>query len=115
MHEMSLAEGMIQLIEENARSQQFTQVLAVHLDIGQLSNVEVEAMRFCFEAVTQGTLAEGASLTISQSPGIGWCMDCETTVDYPALYEPCPLCGNHKLQVTGGNEMLIKEEYSIAF
>ena len=109
MHEMSLAEGMIQLIEESGRSQNFDQVTMVHLEIGRLSNVEVESMRFCFDAVTQGTLAEGATLKITEAAGIGWCMDCAKTVVYQALYDPCPLCGNYKVQITGGNEMLIKE------
>ena len=109
MHEMSLAEGMIQLIEENSRSQNFTQVTRVCLEIGRLSNVEVEAMRFCFEAVVAGTIAQGAKLEISEIPGIGWCMDCSKSIEYQALYDPCPLCGNYKVQVTGGNEMLIKE------
>ncbi|WP_421869309.1 hydrogenase maturation nickel metallochaperone HypA [Motiliproteus sp.] len=109
MHEMSLAEGMIQLIEEQARSQQFERVTAVHLEIGRLSNVEVEAMRFCFDAVIRGTLAEGAGLTITETPGIGWCMDCSQSVEHQALYDPCPLCGGYKIQVTGGNQMLIKE------
>lgn len=109
MHEMSLAEGMIQLIEDQAKVQNFSEVTLVHLDIGKLSNVEVEAMRFCFDAVCKNTLAEGAELKISQSPGIGWCMDCECQVAYQQLYQPCPHCDGHKIQITGGNEMLIKE------
>lgn len=109
MHEMSLAEGMIQLIEDQAQQQSFARVTLVHLDIGKLSNVEVDAMKFCFDAVCQGTIAQGAKLVVSESPGIGWCMDCEKTISYQGLYEPCPDCGGFKVQVTGGNEMLIKE------
>ena len=66
MHEMSLAEGMIQLIEEQSRQQDFSKVTLVHLDIGKLSNVEVEAMKFCFDAVVAGSLAEGARLATKQ-------------------------------------------------
>jgi len=109
MHEMSLAEGMMQLIEEQAQQQQFSRVTLVHLDIGKLSNVEVDAMKFCFDAVCQDTIAHGAKLIISESLGQGWCMDCAKTIVYPGLYEPCPHCGGYKIQVTGGNEMLIKE------
>jgi len=109
MHEMSLAEGMIQLIEEQSQAQDFSEVVLVHLEIGKLSNVEVEAMRFCFEAVCKDTIAEGAQLKITQSEGIGWCMDCAKQIVYQALYQPCPHCDGHKIQVTGGNEMLIKE------
>ncbi len=109
MHEMSLAEGIIQLIEQHAQAQNFSQVTLVHLEIGQLSNVEVESMRFCFDAVCENTIANGAALQITESPGVGWCMDCEKAISYQALYQPCSECDGYKIQVTGGNEMLIKE------
>ena len=109
MHEMSLAEGVIQLIEQHAKEKNFNQVTMVHLEIGQLSNVEVEAMRFCFDAVCENSIANGATLKISESPGVGWCMECEKQISYQALYQPCPDCEGHQIQVTGGNEMLIKE------
>ncbi len=109
MHEMSLAEGMIQLIEEQSQAQDFFEVTLVHLEIGKLSNVEVDAMIFCFEAVCEGTIAKGAELKVTESEGIGWCMDCAKEIKYQALYQPCPHCDGYQIQVTGGNEMLIKE------
>ncbi|MDX2367295.1 MAG: hydrogenase maturation nickel metallochaperone HypA [Colwellia sp.] len=109
MHEMSLAEGIIQIIEEQSTVQNFSMVTMVHLDIGKLSHIEVDSMRFCFEAVCKDTMVEGAILQISESPGIGWCMDCARKIEYPALYEPCLHCHGHKIQITSGNEMLIKE------
>ena len=72
MHEMSLAEGMLQLIEDAARAQSFTKVSVVRLEIGQLSGVEPEAMRFCFDAVTRDGVAQGAQLEIIELPGTGW-------------------------------------------
>src|SRR5512147_542461 len=62
MHEMSLAEGVLQIIEDAAQAQQFGRVTTVWLEIGQLAGVEVEAMRFCFDAVTRDTIADGAKL-----------------------------------------------------
>jgi hydrogenase nickel incorporation protein HypA/HybF len=109
MHEMSLAEGMLQLIEEQSQKQDFFQVSLVHLEIGQLSNVEVDAMRFCFDAVCKGTIAEGAELKITESAGMGWCLNCAKEITYRALYQPCPHCDGYKIQITGGNEMLLKE------
>ena len=61
MHEMSLAEGVLQIVEDAARSQGFSQVTAVRLEIGRLSSVEPEALRFCFDVVVRGSLAEGAA------------------------------------------------------
>ncbi len=108
MHEMSLSEGVLQLIEQNARSQGFRRVMAVTLEIGELAGVDQEAMRFSFDAVTRGTLADRARLDIEPVPGEAWCMPCGQSVHIARRIDPCPDCGSHQLQVTGGNDMLLK-------
>jgi hydrogenase nickel incorporation protein HypA/HybF len=109
MHEMSLAEGVLQVIEDSARSNGFTQVKTVWLEIGELSGVEVEAMRFCFDAMVKGTLAEGARLEIIATEGQGCCLTCGQTVHIQLRYDPCPLCGGYPVEPSGGLEMKVKE------
>jgi hydrogenase nickel incorporation protein HypA/HybF len=109
MHEMSLAEGVLQLIEDAARAQEFSRVTTVWLEIGQLSGVEVEAMKFCFDAVIRDSIADGARLEIVATPGSGWCMQCSQTVPMQEVFGECPQCGSHQMQVTGGTEMRVKE------
>lgn len=109
MHEMSLAEGIVQLIEDAARRDGFGRVTAVFLEIGRLSSVEPESLAFCFEAVTKGTVADGARLEIEDVPGAGLCLECGAEVVVAALYDPCPRCGGYGVRVTGGTEMRVKE------
>ena len=109
MHEMSLAEGVLQLIEDAARKDQFSKVTTVWLEIGQLSGVEPEAMAFCFDAVTRNSVAAGARLEIIALPGVGWCMACAKSVPMNEVFGECPQCGGYQLQVTGGTEMRVKE------
>jgi hydrogenase nickel incorporation protein HypA/HybF len=109
MHEMALAEGVLQLIEDAARQQNFARVSTVWLEIGQLAGVEVEAMKFCFDAVTRDSIADGARLEIIATPGSGWCMECSATVALAEVYGACPQCGRHQVQVTHGTEMRVKE------
>ena len=109
MHEMSLCEGILQILEDEADRQHFRRVKQVWLEIGQLAGVEVDAMRFSFDAVTRGSLAEGAKLTIIDIPGTAWCMVCGTNVAIKQRYDECPQCGGVQLQVTAGDEMRIKE------
>lgn len=109
MHEMSLAEGVVQIIEDAARAQNFSRVKTVWLEIGQLAGVEAEAMRFCFDVVTRDGIAHEAKLEIIATPGQAWCLHCAETVHVQALYDACPKCGSHQVQVTGGNEMRVKE------
>jgi hydrogenase nickel incorporation protein HypA/HybF len=109
MHEMSLAEGVLQIIEDSAKTQNFSRVKTVWLEIGQLAGVEVEAMKFCFDAVTRDSIAQDAKLEIVEKPGQAWCLHCAETVQVQALYDACPKCGSLQVQVTGGNEMRVKE------
>jgi hydrogenase nickel incorporation protein HypA/HybF len=109
MHEMSLAEGIVQLVEDAARDEGYRKVRTVWLEIGRLAGVETEALRFCFDAVTRDTVAEGARLEIIDLPGQAWCMQCADQVEIAELYDPCPVCGSFQMQVTGGSEMRVKE------
>ena len=109
MHEMALAESVVQIVESQARAAGSDKVLSVRLEIGALSHVEPEALAFCFDAVTAGGIAAGAKLEIDRSPGRGWCHDCMAEVEIAALGEPCPRCGGYKLQVSGGQELRVKD------
>ena len=109
MHEMSLAESVLQIIEDAASKHGFARVKTLWLEIGQLACVEKESMRFCFGAAMQGSIAEGARLEIVETAGRGQCVQCQLEIPIAALYEPCPSCGSYEIRVTGGDEMRVKE------
>lgn len=109
MHEMALAEGILQLVEDTARREHAQRVKLVVLEIGQLSTVEPDALKFCFEAVTKGSIADTATLEIVHVPGTGWCMECAATLPMQELFGTCPQCGGYQMQATGGTEMRVKE------
>jgi len=109
MHEMSLCEGVVQLIEEQAGQQQFTRVNTVWLEIGTLAGVETDAMRFSFDAVTKETVADGARLEIIDIPGRAFCPACKRQVAVSARFDGCPECDYYPLELIAGEEMRIKE------
>ncbi len=108
MHEMSLCEGILQILEAEAEKQRFSRVKRVILDIGVLSGVEIPALEFAFDVVMRGSLAENAVLEINRLRGSAWCFACAETVAIEARYDPCPQCGGYQLQVNGGDEMRIQ-------
>lgn len=108
MHEMALAEGVRGIVEDAARAQGFTQVRSVVLEIGELASVEVEALRFCLDAVLRDTCAAAASIEVEAVPGTGWCRECAASVPITARYDACPRCGGYQVQPTGGTEMRVK-------
>jgi hydrogenase nickel incorporation protein HypA/HybF len=106
---MSLCESILQIVEDEAQRQGFERVIRVRLEIGRLSGVELEAMRFGFDAVTRGSLAEGATLEIIEMPGRAWCLPCGREVEVQQRFDACPLCGSYQLQVVSGEQMQIKD------
>ncbi|WP_217126494.1 hydrogenase maturation nickel metallochaperone HypA [Hydrogenophilus thiooxidans] len=108
MHEMALAESVVRLAEERAAAEGARRIRAVIVEIGALSCVEPEALTFCFDAVSRGTLAEGAELRIERIEGAAYCSRCERTVAITARYDPCPECGAYPLQPTAGTEMRVQ-------
>ncbi len=109
MHELSLAEGILQIIEDAALRQSFSRVTEVRLEIGALSGVEIEALDFCLDVVLRGSVAEGARLVLEPVPGRGYCLACGETVTVHARYDACPGCGSYQVQATGGTEMRVKD------
>ena len=109
MHEMSLAEGIRSIVESAARDGGFSRVTRVVLEIGALSAVEKDALRFCFDAVMRVTVAGGAVVEMIDLPGAGLCVQCGRNVPIAARYDACPACGSYRVQPTAGMEMRVRE------
>ena len=109
MHEMSLCESILQILQDEARAKGFQRVREVCLEIGELASVEPEALRFGFDVVMRGSLADGARLRIERVPGLAWCMPCGARVLLARRGDACPACGSYQLQVLAGDEMRVKE------
>ena len=109
MHEMALAESMLDIAEQAARDDGARRIIVVRVEIGALSHVEPDALRFCFDVVTRGSPAEGARLDVEITPGAAWCMPCGTTVPLARRGESCPNCGSHQLAVCAGDAMRVIE------
>ena len=94
MHELSLAEDIILLVEKSARQENARRVKTVVIEIGRLSTVEPEALRFAFDVVKQGGKANDAELEIIDIPGVGICSDCNQESPMEEIYAICPHCGS---------------------
>lgn len=106
MHELAITQSVVEICEKNAAGRR---VVAVTLEIGDLSGVVPEAVEFCFEACISDTLLEGARLIIERIPARGRCPGCGGEVLVETLYDPCPLCGDYGIGVISGEELRVKE------
>lgn len=99
MHELSIMEETLNLAIVSARAQSAQRIHHLSLRIGLLSGVVPEALRFAFDVVTQGTIAEGATLEIEEVSILCHCTVCNQPFSPPDhyIYE-CPSC--HQLSHT---------------
>jgi hydrogenase nickel incorporation protein HypA/HybF len=105
MHELSIANSVVELCAERAMG---ARVLRVTLEIGRLSAVMPDAIRFCFDVCAKDTVVEGAELEIVEMPGLARCLDCGGSVDMTDLLEHCA-CGSVNLELLAGSELKIKQ------
>ncbi len=109
MHEMSLCENIRDIIQEQANADGFTRVNRVWLEVGPLSCVEPAALRFGFDVVMRGSVAEGAALEIATPAAEARCLACGQSATVRHRYDPCPNCGAVEMQVIQGDELKISK------
>jgi hydrogenase nickel incorporation protein HypA/HybF len=105
MHELGITRNIVSIVTEKAQGEQ---VRRVTIAIGKLSAVLPEAIRFCFNIVSQGTIVEGADLEILEIPGTAECRTCGSQFELEQLYGRCP-CGSADINRLTGEELLIKQ------
>ena len=109
MHEVSLIENVLTLVEQERAKHTFARVNVIRLKVGALGHAQPEALLFCFDAVMSGTIAEGSRLEIEMIPGEGWCADCRDMVPLDARFGACPICAGGRVQMTGGDVLRLAE------
>jgi hydrogenase nickel incorporation protein HypA/HybF len=104
MHEMALTQDLVELISERCSGQRVTRVV---LEVGKLAAVLPDAFRFCFELCAAGTVAEGATLDIIETPGAGRCRRCSKSVALDSLLGVCD-CGSDDVELLTGEELKLR-------
>ena len=104
MHELAIMESVIETISERAGDQP---VATVRLEVGRLTGVVPNALRFCFEVCARGTTLERATLEIAEIPGRARCARCGGDRDIESFADVCP-CGGVDMKVIAGQELRVK-------
>lgn len=103
MHELSIAESVVEAVLERTGN---LPVTTVRLRVGRLCGVVPDALRFCFELATEGTPLQGADLQIDAPEGRGHCRDCQSDFILVDLVLLCH-CGSADVDVVAGRELLV--------
>ena len=104
MHELGLTQEILEIVTQRAGEGKVKRVV---LEIGKLSCVLPDAIRFCFDQCAAGTPAEGAELEIVQPPGQGRCRQCGTEFAMETVPARCQ-CGSNDAEWLSGDQLIIK-------
>jgi hydrogenase nickel incorporation protein HypA/HybF len=117
MHEFSVVSQLVERVVEEARKRDAKRVIEVELDVGQLSFLNPEQMRFAYEVLSKGTILENSRLTINTIEAHVRCKVCgfdgkpdyadDASYHISALLFLCPICGS-PVEVLEGKGCIIK-------
>jgi hydrogenase nickel incorporation protein HypA/HybF len=109
MHEMSIVQNLIEIIQEEMAKHEAKTLRSVHLHVGEMSAIVPDALSFCFEVITAGTEMEGARLVMEMIPIEGSCLGCGVQFQIKDYVFLCPSCGSTSIETIAGRDLSIVE------
>ena len=105
MHELGITQDVIEVVRKRANGRR---VVRVVLEIGVLTAILPDAVRFCFDLCCEGTEVAGAELQITEIPGRAQCRTCQTELTRSRPFALCE-CGSLNLKWLSGDELRVCE------
>lgn len=107
MHELSLIQSLLNIVQEHSVTHGFKKVNSLKLSFGCMNHIEPKALEFAFKSQSAGTKADGAILEFTILPVIIYCFQCNKKYEVDRFeFIPCPVCGTNEVEVVGGTEDL---------
>jgi hydrogenase nickel incorporation protein HypA/HybF len=108
MHEFSLAQNIIEIVEETLANNKVTKVSVIELEIGTLSGVELPALDMALESLQPGSVIDGAEIHTQIIQAKAVCINCRFEYVPDDYFTACPKCGNFGAEVVRGKELRVK-------
>jgi hydrogenase nickel incorporation protein HypA/HybF len=108
MHELSIVMSIVDIASREAQREGATLIEEIELEIGQLSTIELEAFDFAWQQGIKETPLAHARKIVNSIEGKGRCLDCGLEFPVKELYDACPACGEHFIEILKGKELRVK-------
>jgi hydrogenase nickel incorporation protein HypA/HybF len=109
VHELSIAQSILDIVHAHVPSEELTRVRSVKLKVGELAGVVTDSLEFCFTALVHETDLAASSLLIEHVPYTIHCNSCNVTMHATPGFTPCPNCGGSDTHMTAGAELQVME------
>lgn len=108
MHELSIAQSIIEVVETRALECNATHVKNVRLRVGEACGIVKDSLTFCFEMIASldPTLAN-AQLIIDNVPHRARCGHCAQEFPVIDFVARCPTCETFSAEIISGNELQV--------
>ncbi len=107
MHEMSVAQNIIEIVKESIVHEGGAKVRTVRLKVGEFAGIVPESLEFCFNSLIDGTSLQGASLSIDYIPLLARCNTCNTLSRLEYGFFVCRTCGSRDIKMVSGTELQV--------
>ncbi len=115
MHELSMADAMVKTVIDVAEKNNATEVIEVTIEVGKLTMLNPEQLKFLLDVLVENTLLEDAEINIVEVPVEMECNLCNYTgsadmdgSDHYLTIVKCPECGERDVTITAGRECNVK-------
>lgn len=109
MHELGIAENILQIVRQSVPEGQTAAVRRIKLRVGRLSGVVAESLDFCFGVMIGDTDMNRAGLDIEDVLVTSKCRECGNAFATDDFAFSCPACGGNSIEVVSGRELEIVE------
>ena len=106
MHELSVAQRLVELVSAELGDDPAVRVKSVRLRLGPLSGVVAQALLFAYDAATEGTPMQGSALEIEEVTPAVYCAKCGKQRELASVQRlRCPVCRSPTPEVVRGREL----------
>lgn len=107
MHELGIMTGVMEAAETAARDAGADRIMRIDLSVGEMTEAIEDALQFAFEALSEGTLADGATLEIKMVKPKSCCLECGLEYEHDRFSRTCPECDSFATELIAGKELQI--------
>ena len=108
MHELSIALSIVDIAEEEVKKNNASVVEEIVIDIGMLSNIQVDSLEFLWDQAVKASVLEGAQRKLNLVPGKARCTVCCKEFQMNEIFDACPECHDFLNEIVEGKELKIR-------
>jgi hydrogenase nickel incorporation protein HypA/HybF len=108
MHELSVTESILDIVVSHAQQANARNITDIHLVLGDLSSIVDDSVKFYWDMLSEGTLAEGAELHFQRVQTELECQECGSRYKPSGNDLSCPECNSRKINIIAGEEFFIE-------